>query len=158
MNLTFTFNGKVVDLEDIPGEVSLLEVIREHLGMLGTKEGCGVGECGACSVLLDGRVVNSCLTAAWQAAGREIVTIEGLASSGELHPLQQAFVDTGAVQCGFCIPGMIMTAHNLLQDNPNPSVEDIKKALEGNLCRCTGYHDIIRAVRQAARRLRGEAS
>ena len=140
------------------GEESLLGLLRQRLGLLGTKEGCGVGECGACSVLLDGRVVNACLTAAWQVAGREVLTIEGIAIDGELHDLQQAFVETGAIQCGFCTPGMIMAAQDLLNQDANPSDEAIKTALAGNLCRCTGYHDIIRAVRRAAKYQREEAS
>ncbi len=152
MELVFKLNGSEVRLEGVPGEESLLSLLRERLGLLGTKEGCGVGECGACSVLLDGRVVNACLTAAWQAAGREVTTIEGLAPEGELHPLQQAFMEAGAVQCGFCTPGMILAAKDLLDRNPNPDEEAVKTALAGNLCRCTGYHDIIRAVRRAARR------
>ena len=109
-------------------------------------------------MLLDGRVVNACLTAAWQVAGREVLTIEGIAIDGELHPLQQAFVETGAIQCGFCTPGMIMSARDLLEREPDPSDEDIKTALAGNLCRCTGYHDIIRAVKRAAKYQREEAS
>ena len=145
-------------LSQVPGEESLLNLLRQRLGLLGTKEGCGVGECGACSVLLDGRVINSCLTAAWQVAGRQVTTIEGMAKGGVLHPLQQAFVETGAVQCGFCTPGMIMASQDLLSQDADPSDEAIKTALAGNLCRCTGYHDIIRAVRRAAMRLMGEAS
>jgi aerobic-type carbon monoxide dehydrogenase small subunit (CoxS/CutS family) len=158
MELTFSLNGREVRLTGVPGEESLLNLLRQRLGLLGTKEGCGVGECGACSVLLDGRVVNACLTAAWQVSGREVTTIEGLANGDELHPLQQAFVETGAVQCGFCTPGMIMAAKDFLDHNADPDDEAIKTALAGNLCRCTGYHDILRAVRRAAKRLRGEAS
>lgn len=151
MELIFELNGKEVRLPDVPGEESLLDLLRGRLRLMGTKEGCGVGECGACSVLLDGRVVNACLTAAWQAAGREVLTIEGMARGEELHPLQQAFVETGAIQCGFCTPGMIMSAKDLLDRNPEPGDEEIKTALAGNLCRCTGYHDIIRAVKRAAK-------
>lgn len=151
MDLNFTLNGQPVSLAGVPGEASLLELLRERLGLLGSKEGCGVGECGACTVLLDGRAVNSCLTAAWQASGREVLTIEGLARGEVLHPLQQAFVETGAVQCGFCTPGMILAACDLLQKNPQPTDDEIQTALAGNLCRCTGYRDILRAVKRAAR-------
>jgi carbon-monoxide dehydrogenase small subunit len=158
MELIFKLNGKEVRLAQVPGEESLLDLLRNRLGLKGTKEGCGVGECGACSVLLDGRVVNACLTGAWQAAGREVTTIEGMATDGELHPLQRAFVDTGAVQCGFCTPGMIMASQDLLDHDADPSEETIRTALAGNLCRCTGYHDIVRAVRRAAKYIRGEAS
>ena len=154
MQLEFTLNGRRVSLDGVPGETCLLDLLRGHLRMMGTKEGCGVGECGACTVLLDGKAVNSCLTGAWQAQGREVTTIEGLAQGNDLHPLQQAFVETGAIQCGFCTPGMIMAACDLLQSNPEPSDDEIKEALSGNLCRCTGYHDIIRAVRRAARAMR----
>ncbi len=158
MELIFNLNHSEIRLPQVPGEESLLNLLRQRLGLLGTKEGCGVGECGACSVLLDGRVVNSCLTAAWQVSGREVLTIEGMATDGELHPLQQAFVETGAIQCGFCTPGMIMAAQDLLDKDTDPSDQVIKTALAGNLCRCTGYHDIIRAVRRAAKYLREEAS
>lgn len=156
MELSFVLNGKHVSVEDVPGEESLLNLLRHYLDMKGTKEGCGVGECGACSVLLDGQVVNSCLTAAWQVAGREVTTIEGIAQDGRDHPLQQAFAETGAVQCGFCTPGMIMSAHDLLSRQPEPSDGEIKQALAGNLCRCTGYTDVIRAVRRAAKNMREE--
>jgi carbon-monoxide dehydrogenase small subunit len=156
MELSFTVNGQPVRLAGIAGEASLLEALRDHLGLLGAKEGCGVGECGACSVLLDGAVVNACLTPAGRAQGREVTTIEGLAAGDRLHPLQEAFLETGAVQCGFCTPGMIMAAADLLAREPDPDEDAIRAALAGNLCRCTGYHDIIRAVRRAARRLAGE--
>ena len=158
MELIFKLNSKEVRLSQVPGEESLLDLLRQRLGLKGTKEGCGVGECGACSVLLDGQVINACLTGAWQAAGREVTTIEGMARDDELHPLQQAFVDTGAVQCGFCTPGMIIATQDLLNHDPDPSEETIRTALAGNLCRCTGYHDIVRAVRRAAKSLQGEAS
>lgn len=157
-NLEFILNGKPVSLEGVPGEMSLLDLLRGRLGLTGTKEGCGVGECGACTVLLDGRAVNSCLTAAWQAGGREVTTIEGLALGGGLHPMQQAFIDHGAVQCGFCTPGMILSAVSLLGENPDPGEEQIKVGLAGNLCRCTGYHDIVHAVRKAAKVMAGEES
>jgi len=158
MELRFILNGEEVRLRDVPGEESLLGLLRNHLDMKGTKEGCGVGECGACSVLLDGCVVNACLTAAWQVRDREVITIEGMAKGGTLHPLQEAFLETGAVQCGFCTPGMIMSSADLLRHNPDPEEKEIKTALAGNLCRCTGYHDIVRAVRRAAKRLREDPS
>ncbi len=154
MELTFTLNGERVKVARVEGEETLLDVLRGRLNLKGAKEGCGVGECGACSVILDGVVVNACLTAAWKAAGREVLTIEGLAQDGRLHPLQEAFIETGAIQCGFCTPGMIMAAWSLLRQNPNPSRDEVKTALAGNLCRCTGYHDILRAVLLAAKRLR----
>lgn len=156
--LVFVLNGREVRLGPVPGEATLLEILRERLGMIGTKEGCGIGECGACTVLVDGRAQNACLTAAWQVAGRTVTTIEGLAQGERLHPVQQAFMDTGAVQCGFCTPGMIMSAADLLTRNPAPREDEIRTALSGNLCRCTGYRDIIRAVRRAARLMREPSS
>lgn len=143
--LALTVNGDVVEVA-IPLDATLLEVLRDRLELTGTKLGCGEGECGACSVMLDGRVVNSCLVLALECEGSEVVTIEGLMSGGRLHPLQQAFVDNGAIQCGFCSPGMIMASYALLQENPAPSEQDVRRALEGNLCRCTGYRKIIDAV------------
>lgn len=148
--LLLRVNGRdcIVDAE--PG-ARLLDVLRDVCGLTGTKEGCGVGECGSCSVLVDGRVYCSCLLLAHAMAGREITTIEGLAGpDGALHPLQQAFVDEGACQCGYCIPGMIVAAKALLDENPNPTDEEIALGLAGNLCRCTGYVKIFRAVRKAA--------
>lgn len=156
MPLVFTLNGKLVSLEEVPGEATLLEVLRQRLGMLGAKEGCGVGECGACTVLLDGKAVDSCLTAAWQAAGRQVTTVEGLAQGEKLHPMQRGFAETGAVQCGFCTPGMILTSLDLVEREPRPSDPQIRRALAGNLCRCTGYHDVVRAVRRGAKYMRGE--
>jgi carbon-monoxide dehydrogenase small subunit len=134
---------------------TLLDVIREDIGLTGTKNGCGAGECGACTVLLDGEPVNSCLVLAHEADGQEVVTIEGLAQGGVLHPIQKAFVEQGAIQCGFCTPGMVMSAKALLDRKPNPSREDILHGLKGNLCRCTGYVKIIDAV-EAASCLLGE--
>lgn len=142
-------NGRVHAVEVEPS-MTLLEVVRETLELTGTKEGCGAGDCGACTVLMDGKAVNSCLVLAVEAQGSDIVTIEGLGKGQELDPLQEAFIEHGAVQCGFCTPGMIMTARGLLDENPNPSDEEIKLALSGNLCRCTGYVQIVEAVRSAA--------
>ncbi|MHB1654189.1 MAG: (2Fe-2S)-binding protein [Desulfitobacteriaceae bacterium] len=128
----------------------LIDVLRERLGLMGTKEGCGEGECGACTVIMDGKAVNSCLVLAAQAVGRELVTIEGVGDRLHPHPLQKAFVEVGAVQCGFCTPGMILSAKALLDGNPQPTPEEIGGALSGNLCRCTGYDKIIKAVQKAA--------
>jgi aerobic-type carbon monoxide dehydrogenase small subunit (CoxS/CutS family) len=152
MKLEFILNDQPVSVE-WPGSKTLLSVLREHFGLLGVKEGCGVGECGACTVLLDDRAVNACLVAAGKVRGRRVITIEGLAENGKLHPLQEGFLQMGAVQCGFCTPGMILAAYSLLQENPSPTREDIVTGLAGNLCRCTGYHDIIRAVKWAAKRI-----
>ncbi len=149
MKISFTLNN-VSKIIDVPGSKRLLDILREDLELTGTKEGCGKGECGACSVLFDGKVVNSCIILACQIHGHEIITIEGLKKNGELDFLQQAFIDAGAVQCGFCIPGMIMAAKALLIENSSPSEEEIKRGLSGNLCRCTGYKKIIEAVKIAA--------
>lgn len=129
---------------------TLLEVLRNDLGMTGTKEGCGAGDCGACTVVLDGNPVNSCLVLAVEADGRKVTTVEGLAHGDELHTLQAAFIEEGAVQCGFCTAGMLLTAKGLLDENPNPSETEVRKALVGNLCRCTGYVRIVRAIQKAA--------
>jgi carbon-monoxide dehydrogenase small subunit len=129
----------------------LLDVVRDNLQMTGTKEGCGEGECGACSVLLDGVLVNSCLVPVCQAEGARITTIEGLAANGELHPVQRAFIEHGGTQCGFCTPGMILAVVSLLERNPSPTEDDICKGIAGNLCRCTGYGRIVAAALQAAR-------
>jgi carbon-monoxide dehydrogenase small subunit len=128
----------------------LLQVLRNGLGLNGTKEGCGTGDCGACTVLLDGKPVNSCLVLAIDADGHEVTTVEGLEKEGKLHPLQAAFVEEGAVQCGFCTPGMLMTAKGLLDENPHPSEGEIRRGIAGNLCRCTGYVRIVRAIQRAA--------
>jgi carbon-monoxide dehydrogenase small subunit len=144
--MRFVLNGRPASV-DAPGSRRLLDVLREDLGFTGTKEGCGEGECGACSVLIDGEVVNSCLVAAGQAAGCDVLTVEGLASpGGTLSLLQQAFIRLGAAQCGICTPGMLLAAHALLQQNPRPSEEEVRVGLAGNLCRCTGYTKIIDAV------------
>ena len=134
---------------------TLLDIIREDLGLTGAKEGCGEGECGACTVLMDGLAVNACLILAVEADGKQITTIEGLANGSELHPIQQAFVDIGGMQCGFCTPGMILSTKALLDKNQNPTDDEIKKGLEGNFCRCTGYTKIIESVRVAAQKMRG---
>jgi aerobic-type carbon monoxide dehydrogenase small subunit (CoxS/CutS family) len=143
-------NGEPVEVSVGP-RVTLLEVIRDKLELTGTKEACSLGECGACTVILDGKAVNSCLLLAVEAKGKEILTIEGLRQNGELHPLQKAFIDEGAVQCGFCTPGMILSAKALLDKNPDPDEDEIKEALAGNLCRCTGYVKIVKAVKAAAK-------
>lgn len=143
--LNFIVNGEQHELEIEP-QRTLLEVIRQDLGLTGAKEGCGVGECGACTVLLNGRPVDSCLVLALQAEGAEVTTIEGLAEEGLPHPLQSAFVENGAVQCGFCTPGMILTSKAFLDGSPKPEREEIKQALAGNFCRCTGYNKIVDAV------------
>jgi carbon-monoxide dehydrogenase small subunit len=143
-------NGDRVEADVWEGE-SLLFALRERMGFPGSKNACEQGECGSCSVLLDGRLVCACLVLAAQADGHEVVTVEGLAGDGELHPVQQAFVDAGAVQCGFCTPGLVMAAADLLARIPSPSDDEIREALSGNLCRCTGYAKIFDAVRAAAR-------
>ncbi len=152
MKVRFTVNGRAASVE-ADAEMRLLDALRDELHLTGTKEGCGEGECGACTVLLDGRPVNSCLVLAAQAEGRDVLTIEGIADGPRLHPIQQAFVDAGAAQCGFCTPGFVLSTYALLRDHPAPSDEDILTALEGNLCRCTGYVKIVDAVKRAAERL-----
>ena len=153
MKIQCMINGQHVE-RDIDADTRLLDFIRETLHLTGTKEGCGEGECGACTVLLDGKAVNSCLVLAMQADGANVITVEGLAEGHALHPIQQAYVETGAVQCGFCTPGFIMATYALLQDSPDPSEEEILAGLEGNLCRCTGYAKILEAVKLAGSRLR----
>jgi len=148
VRVSFILNGERKDVEVSP-EMTLLELLRKVLGLTGTKEGCGEGECGACTVLLDGRPVYSCLLLAAQVDGREVETIEGVGTEEEPHPLQQAFVRKGAVQCGFCTPGMIMTAKALLEENPRATRSEIREAIVGNLCRCTGYWQIIEAIEAA---------
>jgi aerobic carbon-monoxide dehydrogenase small subunit len=144
-----TINGRLYE-EAVEPRVLLAHFLRENIGLTGTHIGCVIGECGACSVLLDGKVVKSCLHFAVQADGREVATIEGLAKNGELNPVQEAFVKNYAFQCGYCTPGMVMTSYALLQTNPDPSDAEIRKALAGNLCMCTGYVQIVDAVKEAA--------
>jgi aerobic-type carbon monoxide dehydrogenase small subunit (CoxS/CutS family) len=150
MQIQFTLNGKPVSVE-APPDITLLVLLRDHLNLTGTKEGCEVGECGACSVLLDGRLVNSCLVLAPQAGGRDVVTIEGIcAPEGGPNDLQENFIDYGAVQCGFCIPGMVLAGEALLHQTLNPTRTEIREALAGNLCRCTGYQQIVDAIEATA--------
>jgi aerobic carbon-monoxide dehydrogenase small subunit len=151
MNVRLTINGEPREVEVWEGE-SLLFALREGLGLPGSKNACEQGECGSCSVLLDGRLVCSCLVLAAQAEGHDVVTVEGLAEDGELHRVQEAFAETGAVQCGFCTPGFVVAAADLLAHNPAPSDDELREALSGNLCRCTGYAKIFDAVRLAASR------
>jgi aerobic-type carbon monoxide dehydrogenase small subunit (CoxS/CutS family) len=154
-NITLNVNGDEYSLQVKPS-ATLLDVLREDLALIGTKEGCGEGECGACTVLMDGVAVNSCLVLAAEADARHITTIEGLAQGEKLHPIQQAFVDIGGLQCGFCTPGMVLSTKALLDKNRNPTDEEIRKGLEGNFCRCTGYTKIIESVKVAAKMLREE--
>lgn len=147
--VSITING-IEYQENVSPDLTLLKFLREHLGLTGTKEGCGNGHCGACTVIMDGKAVNSCLVLAVQANGSHVVTIEGLGTPDELHPLQKAFIEEGAVQCGFCTSGMIMSAKALLNEKSNPEEEEIREALSGNLCRCTGYVKIVQAVKRAA--------
>jgi carbon-monoxide dehydrogenase small subunit len=149
VGIEFRVNGTPHSTEVYP-MARLLDVLREQLGLTGTKEGCGEGECGACSVLVDGELVNSCLTPVLQVAGCEILTVEGLAKNGRLHPLQKAFAETGGAQCGICTPGMILASYQLFARWPHPTDEQIREGLAGNLCRCTGYQKIFDAVRQAS--------
>jgi carbon-monoxide dehydrogenase small subunit len=150
VNVTLTVNGASRTAE-VGATTTLVEMLRGPLGLTGTKVGCGRGECGACTVVLDGKPVNSCIVFATQCDGRDVLTIEGLAASGALHRIQEAFVQAGAVQCGYCTPGMIMSAYALLRDNPRPAREEIRRAIAGNLCRCTGYVKIVEAVERASR-------
>jgi aerobic-type carbon monoxide dehydrogenase small subunit (CoxS/CutS family) len=156
LQIGMTVNGEAAEASFAPYK-TLLEVLREELGLTGTKHGCELGECGACTVLLDGEPVLSCLVLGMECAGRRVETIEGVARGPELHPLQAAFTDFGGSQCGYCTPGVIMTAKALLERNPNPTRDQIKEATAGNLCRCTGYNQIVEAVEEAAAQLRAEA-
>ncbi len=151
--ISFTLNGEIIEVYTDPA-ISLLHLLRNELGLTGTKEGCGEGECGACTVLLDGRAVNSCLVPVGKVKSRSVLTIEGLARGNQYHPLQEAFVEKGVVQCGFCTPGMIMSAYSLLQEKPEPTGHEIKTAISGNLCRCSGYKQIEEAILDAADKLK----
>ena len=156
MQIQFTLNGQPTTA-DVPPDITLLKLLRDHLGLTGTKSGCEIGECGACSVILDGEVVNSCLVPAPQVKGREIITIEGIRGpDGGTNDLQEAFIEAGAVQCGFCTPGMIVAATALLERHGHPTREQIIEGISGNLCRCTGYQQIVDAVELAATRRAGE--
>ncbi len=153
VTIRFTLNGEPTTVE-VAADASVLHLLRERLGLRGTKEGCGMGECGACTIVVDGRAVNACLMFAPQLDGREVLTVEGLHGTGGLHPLQQAFVDHHGVQCGFCTPGVLMSAHALLRENPQAGRDDIVAAISGNLCRCTGYRNMVTAIEAARDRPR----
>lgn len=154
ITIRLSINGEKKQLE-IPAGMTALELIRDRLGLKGTKEGCGIGECGACTISVDGRPVNACLMFAAQLDGREVMTVEGLEQNGELHPIQAAFAEKHAVQCGFCTPGLLISTHCLLAERPRPVRSEIIKAISGNLCRCTGYQSIIEAIEVAAEKLAG---
>ena len=155
VHISFTLNGERAEVAFAPHK-TLLEVLREDLGLTGTKHGCELGECGTCTVLVDGRPILSCLMLGLDTEGREVTTIEGMAEDGRLHPLQDTFADLGAAQCGYCSPGFLLAAKELIEKSPHPSRDEIKEALSGNLCRCTGYIKIYEAVELAAARMRGE--
>jgi carbon-monoxide dehydrogenase small subunit len=156
-HIEFTCNDEAVEVAFAPHK-TLLEVLREDMGLMGTKHGCELGECGTCAILVDGRSVLSCLMLGLDAEGRRVETVEGMATAEGLHPLQETFADTGAAQCGYCTPGFLLVAKELLAANPRPSRDEIREALSGNLCRCTGYIKIYEAVELAAARMRGEES
>jgi carbon-monoxide dehydrogenase small subunit len=156
LHIAATVNGEPVEFLCEPQQ-SLLEVLRDGLGLTGTKEGCGSGDCGACSVIFNGRLVNSCLVLGVEAEGASIITVEGLAKGEVLHPLQRKFLEHAALQCGFCTPGVLVAAKALLERNPNPTEAEVRYGLAGNLCRCTGYDKIVRAVLDAAAEMRGES-
>lgn len=156
-HITFVLNGEQAEVAFAPHK-TLLEVLREDLALTGTKHGCELGECGTCTVLVDGKSILSCLMLGLDAESREVTTVEGMAENGQLHPLQDTFADTGAAQCGYCTPGFMLAAKELIEKNPKPSRDEIKEALSGNLCRCTGYIKIYEAVELAAARMRGEES
>lgn len=155
--LSFTLNGRLQDLDVEPHEL-LLDVVRDRLGLTGAKRSCDVQVCGACTLLVDGRPVSACTTLAFEVRGRSVLTIEGLAGNGKLHPIQQAFIDYGGFQCGFCTPGMILAAKALLDENPDPTEEELKHFMHGNLCRCTGYKKIIESIMAAAKVMRSAGS
>lgn len=148
-------NGSEYSIE-INEDQRLIDILRDKLRLTGTKEGCGEGECGACTVIMEGKTVNSCMVMAFQAAGKEIITIEGIEFEKGLHPIQQAFLDEGAIQCGFCIPGMVLSAKAILDQKPSPTRKEIREGISGNLCRCTGYNKIVDAIETASKYLRGE--
>jgi len=150
--ITLTVNGEIYEISVKPN-VSLLDVLRDELDLTGTKRGCDSGDCGACTVIMDGKAVTACLVLAMKADGRNIVTIEGLANGNKLDPIQQSFLEKGAVQCGFCTPGMVLSTKALLDQNPNPTKEEIKVGIAGNLCRCTGYTKIIEAIQTASQKM-----
>jgi len=151
--VSFTLNGELVSVE-IETHLTLLQLLRDKLELTGTKEGCGMGECGACTVILNGKTVNSCIFPAVEVDGKNVITIEGLTDAqGTLHPIQKAFIEYGAVQCGFCTPGMVLSAKALLDENPKPTEEEIRSGVAGNLCRCTGYLQIIQAIKAASENL-----
>ena len=154
--ISFTVNGRAYDLDVEPHEL-LLDVIRDRLALTGAKRSCDVQVCGACTLLLDGRPVSACTLPAFEARGKKILTIEGLAENGRLHPLQQAFIEHGGFQCGFCTPGMILTAKLLLDENPDPTEEELKHFMHGNICRCTGYKKIVESILAAAKKMRSGA-
>jgi carbon-monoxide dehydrogenase small subunit len=153
MKIDFTLNGKSVSREVAP-DTHLVDFLRNEMGLTGTKEGCGKGECGSCTILLEGQPVCSCLMLCAQINGHHIETIEGLQQNGKLHPMQEAFIEVGAVQCGFCTPGLVLSGVALLRRNPNPSETEIRRAIAGNLCRCTGYTKVVEAIQLGAQRLR----
>jgi aerobic carbon-monoxide dehydrogenase small subunit len=150
VTINFTLNGKPVSLAVDAKEI-LVDTLRERMGLTGTKKACGTGDCGACTVIVDGEAVRSCILLTATVNGKKVLTIEGLGDAEHIHPLQQAFVDAGAIQCGYCTPGMILAAKALLDKHPNPTIDEIKEALSGNLCRCTGYTKIIKAIRSASK-------
>lgn len=147
--ISFLVNGQKVEVSTEP-TATLLDVLRNQLNLTSVKEGCGEGDCGACTVIMNGKAILSCLTPIMQAVGKEIITVEGLSQNGELHPLQEAFIECGAIQCGFCTSGMLLSAKALLDKNPSPSSEDVRVAISGNLCRCTGYKKIVDAIMLAS--------
>ncbi len=153
--LSFTLNGDPIEVV-CKDNMTLLDLLRDKLGLTGTKKGCEQGECGACTVMLDGKPVNSCCTLAVECEGREVVTVEGIAKNGQLHPIQKQFIEKWALQCGYCTPGMIMSAKALLDVNPHPTELEIREAIEGNLCRCTGYAKIVEAIQAAAAEMNWE--
>ena len=152
--VSFTLNGRAQEIDVEPNEL-LLDVVRDRLGLTGAKRSCDVQVCGACTLLVDGRPVSACTTLALEVRGRSVLTIEGLADDGKLHPLQEAFIEHGGFQCGFCTPGMLLASKALLDENPNPTEEELKHFMHGNLCRCTGYKKIIESIMAAAKKMRG---